>query len=97
MTRPLLLLAAIFTLAAGTCVAGSFVLPALAQPQITGDPTVGQPQIDLEAIPVQPVKGPLSVKGVAGDDDHDSLREAEASEHAGKGDRADRGEDDEDE
>lgn len=94
MTRPLLLLATTFSLAAGTCVAGSFALPALAQPQIAGDPTAGQPQIDLEAIPVQPVKGPLSVKGAAGDDEESDLREAEWSEPIDGGERADRHEDD---
>lgn len=95
MTRPMLLLVASFTLAAGASVTG-FALPALAGPQVATDPAIVQPQIDLEAIPVQPVQGPLSVKGVAGDDDEGSVREAESSGHIDEGDRADRHEDDED-
>ncbi len=68
MARSLLLFAALVPFAAGLLVGGAISLPALAQPAaITApaDPTA----IDLEAIPVKPVKGQLSVKGVAGDDD----------------------------
>ena len=67
MARPLLLLAAIAALTAGV-----HAMPALAQqpaiPAANADPLA----IDLEAIPVQPVKGALSVKGVAGDDEDES-------------------------
>jgi len=66
MARPLLLLAAIAALTAGV-----HALPALAQqpaiPAANADPLA----IDLEAIPVQPVKGALAVKGIAGEDEEE--------------------------
>jgi len=76
MARPLLLLAAIAALTAGV-----HALPALAQqpaiPAANADPLA----IDLEAIPVQPIKGALSVKGIAGDDEEESDDVGRSQDH----------------
>ncbi|HZP19220.1 MAG TPA: hypothetical protein VFB16_03350 [Bauldia sp.] len=54
---------------------GALVLPATAQPPSL--PLVAKPAgdaIDLSAIPVQPVVGPLAVKGVGDDDEGDDVQ-----------------------
>ena len=68
MARSLLLFAALVPFAAGLLVGGAITLPALAQPAAIIAPADAT-AIDLEAIPVKPVKGQLSVKGVAEEDD----------------------------
>ncbi len=71
MARSLFIAAALAPFAAGLLIGGSLALPALAQPAAVTSPA-DPAALDLEAIPVQPVKGPLSVKGVAGEDDDDA-------------------------
>lgn len=66
MRKSLLLITAFGSLAALTGLA----LPAVAGSSdgTSASGPAGEP-LDLEAIPVKPVTGPLAVKGVAGDDD----------------------------
>ncbi len=68
MARSLLLVAALLPFAAGLALGSAISLPALAQPATVAAPA-DPAAIDLEAIPMKPVKGPLAVKGVAGEDD----------------------------
>lgn len=84
MTRPSLLLAATISLAAGACVIGGFALPALAQQPAAAGSSADPTAIDLDAVPVKPVKGPLSVKGIGGDDEDGVFEEGEASERHDK-------------
>ncbi len=71
MARSLFIAAALAPFAAGLLIGGSLSLPAFAQTAAVTSPA-DPAALDLEAIPVQPVKGPLSVKGVAGEDDDDA-------------------------
>jgi hypothetical protein len=68
MARSLLLVATLAPFAAGLIIGSQITLPALAQPASVAAPA-DPAAIDLEAIPVKPVKGPLAVKGVGDDDD----------------------------
>ncbi|MCX5515330.1 hypothetical protein C3941_21605 [Kaistia algarum] len=75
MRKSLLWLAAIVPL-----VFGGLALPAIAASIGTTAPA-DPLAIDLDAIPVQPVAGPLAVQGVAGDDDDDGHAGARSAEH----------------
>ena len=70
MARSLLLVATLVPFAAGVIIGGTLALPALAAPQAVATPA----PLDLEAIPVKPVTGPLAVQGVGGDDEEDAPR-----------------------
>jgi hypothetical protein len=78
MRKSLLLLAAIVPLSVG-----ALALPGLAAsaagPSGPADPLA----IDLDAIPVKPVAGPLAVQGVAGDDEDGEREGARSAEHRG--------------
>ena len=69
MRKSLLLLATLAPLAAFAGLA-SFTLPASAESEGGSCAALPAPgPLDLEAIPAKPVSGPLSVRGVGGDDE----------------------------
>ena len=80
MRKSLLLLATILPLSAGAFALPGFAASA-ADPSAPADPLA----IDLDAIPVKPVAGPLAVQGVAGDDEDDMRVGARSAEHHGHG------------
>jgi hypothetical protein len=93
MRNSTLLLAALGPLAITVGIAMPLAARSAEQP-LVADPA-GE-AINLDAIPVKPVTGPLSIKGVPGDDDENSDRVGgEASQHDDDGFRgADREDDD---
>lgn len=97
MRKSMILFAALVPIA-GLAGASIFALPAMADADddvCVGTSMTDQGPIDLEAIPQQPVTGPLSVRGAG--DDCDEMEEDDDEHVSGLADDDDHREDDEDE